>query len=152
VRFAAFWNGAVHTPTVRAALRPVYERLAPELWAEPAPRRTITGEQAADPAAERASHDQLAPRRAPEIAALVACGLFEPPEERRYAWSRTYTGTEWCDLLATTSAYRTHDPDRVAALLAGVRDAIDQVGGTVLVQMQTRLVTAVRRDPLMATS
>jgi SAM-dependent methyltransferase len=129
-RFAAFWNGASHTPAARTAFREAEARLVAESGAIPPNREPTT---------------DVAPGRAPEIEALAACGLFEPAEERRYAWSQDYPRAAWLDLLPTVSAYRMLAPDQRAALLDGIGAAIDGLGGTIRVHYHTRLVTAVRR-------
>jgi SAM-dependent methyltransferase len=129
-RFAAFWNGTSHTPAVRTAFRAVERRFAAEHGVARSHGEPTEG---------------IASGRVSEIGALAACGLFEPAEERRYTWSRDYTRAAWLDLLPTVSAYLMLAPDQRVALLDGIGAAIDGLGGTIRVDYQTRLVTAVRR-------
>ena len=77
-------------------------------------------------------------------ALLEASGLFEPPERRQYGWEQRYSRQEWLDQLPTHSDHRTLPPETLDALLAGVGDTIDGLGGSLLVRYDTLVVTARR--------
>jgi SAM-dependent methyltransferase len=66
-------------------------------------------------------------------------GGFGDPEQWRYDWSRSYTRDEWLDQLPTQGALTRLPPDKVAAILADVGEAL---GDTVTVSYTTVVVTA----------
>jgi SAM-dependent methyltransferase len=69
------------------------------------------------------------PRRDEPIPAGVG---FGPHVDRVISWSQEYTTDEWIDLLQTHSNHRLLPPERLAALLDAVAEAIDAVGGIYL--------------------
>jgi SAM-dependent methyltransferase len=126
-RICVFWNLGDPPVHVRERLAPVYRRLAPEL--ENYSVALGHGEDTVLAAA----------------AALDAAGPFDPSAIRRFPWAAPYTSASWSDLLATHSDHRLMEPSALAALLAAVRDAIDEVGGSFEMPYETLLVEAVRR-------
>jgi SAM-dependent methyltransferase len=48
---------------------------------------------------------------------------------RTYAWSQVYSRQEYVDLMSTSSDHRLLEPARRDALLQGLGDAIDELGG-----------------------
>ncbi|MEU8005108.1 class I SAM-dependent methyltransferase [Catellatospora sp. NPDC049111] len=71
-------------------------------------------------------------------------GGFGEPEQWRYDGERTYTRDEWLDQLPTSGALTRLPADRLAQVLAGVGEAIDALGGSVVIGYSTVAVTAVR--------
>jgi SAM-dependent methyltransferase len=57
---------------------------------------------------------------------------FGPHVDRVISWSQEYTTDEWIDLLQTHSNHRLLPPERLAALLDAVAEAIDADGGIYL--------------------
>ena len=49
--------------------------------------------------------------------------------ERAYPWSRTYTATQWTDLLQTQSDHRLLPDGQRARLLEAIADVIERHGG-----------------------
>ena len=62
---------------------------------------------------------------APDLAAMLASGLFVDPVVHRYVWSRVYSAAEYLDLLSTYSGHIAASPDQRAQLFAGIRELID---------------------------
>ena len=56
---------------------------------------------------------------------LDACGLFDPAIIRRYPWTRTYTASQYRDLLLTYSGHRALDADSRAHLLECITSLIE---------------------------
>ena len=79
---------------------------------------------------------------------IVASGLFEQPDVRRYPWSKTYATAEYLKLLRTFSDHLALDPSDLDRLLANVRSTIDRFGGTIdRPQVATLFLTRPRRRP-----
>ncbi len=125
---AFFWNEVNHEPETERALRALYRRMAPEL--------------------ERGSvvlgNGIVVDRIEATSAAVTASGAFEAPEIGSFPWERTYSSSEWIDLLQTHSDHRMMAPLQREALLAAVGDAIDAFGGIITVYYHCRLVAAKR--------
>jgi SAM-dependent methyltransferase len=103
---ALFWNRPaieLAPSPVRAAIDDVYEQFAPHIT--------------------RAIGEPGRPRSVP------AAATFVDIVEREYRWSRTYTATEWVDLLRTHSDHRLLADDARDELLAAVATTIDDFGG-----------------------
>jgi hypothetical protein len=126
-RIGLIWNEGVHDPEVAAALDAVYERHTGRLD----DYSILLGHGAAE-------------RVSTSAAALSASGHFGEPAVTAFPWERTYTRAEWLDQLPTHSDHRTLPPDRLAALLGGVGEAIDEAGGRIPVHYTAWLVTATR--------
>jgi SAM-dependent methyltransferase len=127
---AAFWNRAAWGESpLRDALSDVYRREAPGM----------------DP--ENPMHpDNLTPVDEPGWPAeIAAADGFNAPSVRRYDWSSQRSSEEYAGLLATLSEVRLLDEPTRNALLAGVRDAIEEHGGVLTMPMRThvRLARAV---------
>jgi SAM-dependent methyltransferase len=124
-RLALFWNAVRHDAASAAALSPVYQKLAPEL----------------------ADSVVLAPAARPDthVEPIAASGLFGTPVVSRYTWPQRYTTEQWLDLLGTHSDHRILPPTELEALLDGIGEAIEGLGGFFSVAYDTTLITAVRR-------
>jgi SAM-dependent methyltransferase len=127
---AAFWNRPLWA---RAPLREVvleaYQRVAPELLDETDPIHPASSP----------------PRDAEEWQAGIAAadGLGDA-ESRDYEWSETYSAAAYAALLQTHSTVRVLDPDRRAALVAAVAQAIESHGDRLELPIVTRLCLARR--------
>jgi len=77
--------------------------------------------------------------------AIRRCGAFEPVQEVRHAWERTYRDGDYLKLLHTYSDHRTlPEPDRTLFFRA-VEDVVDRFGGVVNRRYETLLLLARRR-------
>lgn len=127
---ALFWNAVAPRAAAVGAFADVMRRVLP-----------------ADLAA-RATVDTLgAYTRMTAMAAdgVRSAGGFAEPSEQRFDGHRSYTRDEWLDQLPTLGLYTRLPPDTLDALLTGVGEAIDALGGTLEVDVTTVLLTAVRR-------
>lgn len=83
-----------------------------------------------------------------ETAELDNSGLFEPSLVRRYTWTKTYTASEYRDLLLTYSGHRALDAERRESLLACITDRIhSRYSGRVTKQYLNQLYLARRTSP-----
>lgn len=85
-------------------LQPAYARLAPELWGRP-------GEAWYLP-------------QGPIPDLILASGLFERPENRSYAWRRSYSARSFTDYLGTRSEILRLPKERRDGLLQAVANAL----------------------------
>lgn len=125
--FGAFWNLGDPPREIREALAPVYARLAPELE-----NNSLTPVR---------GHGRIGDTEL----GLAASGAFEPAQESWFAWQRSYDSASWVDLLRTHSDHQTMSPARLERLLHAVAEAIDSVGGSFEMRLDTVLVSASRR-------
>jgi SAM-dependent methyltransferase len=69
---------------------------------------------------------------------------FDPPQHWTFEWERVYTRDAWLALLPTTGGLTQLPPDKRAAILEAVGQAIDGLGGTFTMHYTTLAATAVR--------
>jgi SAM-dependent methyltransferase len=119
------WNLGEPPPAVRDALVPVYARLAPEL---------------SD--AFSAVPERRGVRVDPTVEGLERSGAFAAAEVRGFAWSQTYDTDAWVARVSTKSEHQTLPRELRERLLAGVRDALDAIGGSFAMAHETVLVSA----------
>jgi SAM-dependent methyltransferase len=131
-RFAAFWNDVRHRPVTLDLLARAYRDTAPELLGTSV---ALGGPRAP---AEREGRD-------PGVALLERGGAFEDGAVWRYEWECAYSTEEWLDYLASVSDHHVLPPEQLAALLASVRTELERDGGPVVVDYDTRALTARRR-------
>jgi SAM-dependent methyltransferase len=120
-----FWNMGEPPAAVRDALVPVYARLAPPLrdsFSAVPEKRGVRVEQT--------------------IAGLERSGAFAPAQLRTFAWSQTYDTDAWVERVSTKSEHQTLPRELRGRLLAGVRDALDALGGSFAMAHETVLVSA----------
>jgi SAM-dependent methyltransferase len=121
-----FWNFGSPPPPLREQLPAIYARLEPELERYSVLLGNTDG-------------------RVQQVgAALAASGRFSPPQVRTWTWTRRYTTSLWTEQLLTHSDQHALAPDRRAALLAAVGDALERIGGVMEMTYETRLVSARR--------
>ncbi|HEY6746310.1 MAG TPA: class I SAM-dependent methyltransferase [Mycobacteriales bacterium] len=84
---------------------------------------------------------------APDVPAIEASGLFEPPQVRRYVTEHRYTADEYLALLGTYSGHIAATEQQRAALFADIRARIAARGGTVRKHHLRMLQTARRASP-----
>jgi hypothetical protein len=72
-------------------------------------------------------------------------GPFGAPERWRFDWEQRYSRAEWLDVLPTQGAYTLLPKPTLAAVLAGVGEVIDDLGGDLTGHYTTVVVTAAVR-------
>lgn len=117
---ALFWSYPELDTALQAAFDEVYAKHAPDLPADK--RRHI----------EDSSHAET----------LRAGQLFESVETRTYRWTRSFTTDEWIGRTATFSDHVRLPSEQRAALLAGLREVIDDRGGNVEASFGTYAILA----------
>jgi SAM-dependent methyltransferase len=129
-RLAVFWNAHQPPDDLGAAILAVYRRVLPD-----SPMAAAAAAAGSDPYAVMAGAAADGIRQA---------GGFAGPEEWRHGWSRDYTRDEWLDQVPTHGGHSRLPAERLAAVLAGIGDAIDAVGGSFPMRYTTVTVTASR--------
>jgi SAM-dependent methyltransferase len=129
-RLAAFWNVAEVPPALEESFVAVYHRVAPELEHY---RRSMPGIAAYSVAFVKAAEG------------IREAGGFGEPELWRFEWQRTYTRDEWLDQLPTFGDHSQFPPDKLDAVLAGIGEAIDAVGGSFEMPYSAAVITAERK-------
>jgi len=127
---APFWNLRQRPdPEVAARFDDLYRRLAPEL------ARTDLALGASERA--RQLDDYLVP--------IAATGSFEACQVRRFAWQQRYDPLQWRALLETQSDHHLLDPARREPLLDAVALAVQDLGGSLVINYVTVALLARRR-------
>lgn len=134
---ALFWN--VHQPPLELArtFADVYRRVLPNTPFATAPRDPVDG------------YSRILAAAATGIQATSA---FTDPEWSRFDWQRSYTTEEWLDQVPTFGGHSTFPPEKLGQLLSGIRAAIDEIGGEVMISYAGLAITAHRRHDLRAAS
>jgi SAM-dependent methyltransferase len=126
---ALFWNVIDLRGELNDAFAAVYRRVVPDLPFDPWTRPAL--------AAYTGITEQA-------IAGIAATGAFGAVERRRFDWERVYTRDEWLEQVPSHGGINRFPPERVSALLAGIGDAIDAVGGRFTMPYATVVLTARR--------
>ena len=113
-------------PAIVRAFEPIFARLAPQLWTEPAENWYLPS--------------------GPLTALFARSGRFARPIHRRYRWSVVRTGAGLTDYLRTTSPYQRLTPARREALLRALAQAVEASGGQFEHRWETHLHMARRAD------
>jgi SAM-dependent methyltransferase len=122
---AVVGNALVSKPSaLREAIDSVYARCAPSLMGPPA---TLWYSE-----------------QGPLAELFSASGCFGPVTWRRYPWSRTYTPSEYCDLLRTHSDHRLLPEDQREALLLALSEVIRSHGNGIELAYDAHLYLANR--------
>ena len=122
---AAFWNLGMLDERTTSALDAVYAATAPAL--------TEGSKAMSEAIDEQRRH----------MDSLRDAG-FTPIELRTYPGSATYTARQWVEMIATHSNHATLPDAQRRALLLGVADAIEQLGGIVTEEQCAALILATR--------
>lgn len=109
---------------LRDAIDAVYARHAPTLAGPPATRWYS--------------------EEGPLFELFSASGRFGPVTWRYYPWSRTYSPSEYCDLLRTHSDHRLLPADQLDSLLGGLTEVIEAHGSAIEVAYHAHLYVAPR--------
>jgi SAM-dependent methyltransferase len=123
-RVGLFWNLGRHEDGIRTSIEAAYERIAPPGVSNSVAHVNAGGKQYIEP--------------------IEATGAFEPVEIRSYRWKWRYSRDEWLDQLPTHSDHRLLTDDDRARLLDAVAAAIDDFGGSFVMEYVTALFTTTR--------
>lgn len=129
-RMALFWNAMQVPPELVEAFTTVYAKVLPQ---QPMYQHGL-----------RAGRDVYAPLLAGTADLLR--NHFGEAEQWRFDWQQTYTRDEWVDLAPTFGGHALLPKATVEELMAGIGAAVDEVGGSFVVEYATVAVTAVRRN------
>jgi SAM-dependent methyltransferase len=125
-RLALFWNVFEPSPELAEAFAVVYRRVLPDLpfspWAKPA----------------LDVYEALFEKAADGIKQIG------DPERWRFDWEAVHSRDEWLDQLPTHGGHSHIPPDQLAAIVAGIGDAIDAAGGSFAMRYATVVITAAR--------
>jgi SAM-dependent methyltransferase len=69
---------------------------------------------------------------------------FGRPEQWQVGWQRSYSTTEWLDMVPTFGGHGQLPPGKLEELLAGLQEAIDAAGGSFTMNYSAVAITAVR--------
>lgn len=125
-RFAAFWNLYRPDPDLLPELVAVYRKHAPHL----ASRSFVLG------------HDGL--DLPLHMAGLRGDAVFADIQTAIYLWTRNRTADEWVNEITTHSDHLALAPEALIGVQEAMRATIDGVGGSILVNHETLLLTAKR--------
>ncbi|MFI2200363.1 class I SAM-dependent methyltransferase [Streptomyces sp. NPDC020192] len=128
-RPALFWNAFDPVPEVADAFGAVYARVLPD---SPVYQRAMAGP---------ASHASVLDRASDGLRRSGAFGGFE---QWHIGWDRHYTREEWLDQVPTFGGHGQLPPGRLEALLDGIGDAVDSLGGAFTMHYTTLVLTCVR--------
>jgi SAM-dependent methyltransferase len=79
-----------------------------------------------------------------EMEAISGAPDFGAPKERWFPWTRTYQRDEWLDQLVSRSDHAALEPMLRARLFDAIGAAIDDHGGSFVMNFETVLITATR--------
>jgi SAM-dependent methyltransferase len=125
-RLAVFWNFGDPPPQTRELLGPIYARLEPEIEKY----SVLLG-----------NHDA---RAQAAMTGIMDSSAFGPVETSTFPWRERYDTTGWLEYLATHSDHQALPPARRRRLFDAVGEAIDSIGGSLVMPYETVLVMARR--------
>ena len=79
-----------------------------------------------------------------ELAAIAAAPDFGVPTEQWFPWTKTYERDHWLEQLLSRSDHTALDPPVRDLLFEAIGAAIDDVGGSFVMNFETVLITAIR--------
>jgi SAM-dependent methyltransferase len=121
---AVLWNVPHHEADVQAAFDEIYDRI-----------RLPDGSRCSPPGLLAEGSERF-------IDGIVTAGGFATPVERKHDWKRSYTASEWTDLLPTHSDHRLLPPSDLRDLLDSTAAAIASFGGSIAVTYAAYMITA----------
>jgi SAM-dependent methyltransferase len=129
-RFAAFWNVGDPEPRIAAAFAEVYRGVDTGLpfvpWAAPA----------------SAGYEKIL---TPALHGLSATGAFSEPRRLSLDWDATITREAWLEHVPTMGGHSRIPAARLAQLLDGLGQVVDENGGSFTMSYTTVAVLADRR-------
>ncbi|RIQ19574.1 class I SAM-dependent methyltransferase [Jiangella rhizosphaerae] len=134
-RIALFWNAGDPAPEIAAAFGEVYRRVDTGLPFTP----WAGGLSAVE------GYEQGILARAAD--GIRETGAFTEPRRLRLDWQATVTREAWLDQVPTAGGHHRIPADRLATLLDGLGNVIDDHGGSFTMNYATIAVVADRRTP-----
>ena len=131
-RLGLIWNAGCQPDDLADALEGVYESVVP-----PGSHRLFRGY-----AANRLSDFKTGLDS--EIDAVSAVPDFGAPTEKWFPWTRVYQREEWLDQLVSRSDHAALEPAVRGSLFEAIGAAIDDHGGSFVMNFETVLITARR--------
>jgi SAM-dependent methyltransferase len=131
-RLCLIWNAGSPPDDLADALAEVYAR------ALPSNIHTVYRGYAAHRATDRRSGLTA------ELAAIAAVPAFDTPTETWFAWTQTYGRDEWLEQLLSRSDHTALDLAAQQQLFEGIGAAIDDFGGSFVMNFETVLIVATR--------
>jgi len=131
-RLCLIWNAGCQPDELADALEEVYASVVPR-----GGHRLFRGY-----AADRPS--DLRTGLGSEIDAVAAAPDFGAPTERWFPWKRTYRRDEWLNQLVSRSDHAALEPEVRDRLFEAIGAAIDDHGGSFVMNFETVLITATR--------
>ncbi len=131
-KLCLIWNAGCQPDDLADALEEAYARVVP-----PGGHRLFRGY-----AADRSS--DVKSGLGPEIDAVSAVPDFGAPTEKWFPWTRAYQRDEWLDQLVSRSDHAALEPAVRERLFEAIGAAIDDQGGSFVMNFETVLITATR--------
>ncbi len=131
-RLCLIWNAGSHPDDLADALAEVYA------LALPSRVHAVFRGYAANRSTDRRSG------LTSEVAAIAGVPDFDAPTETWFPWTRTYQRDEWLEQLLSRSDHTALDPAVQERLFEGIGAAIDDFGGSFVMNFETVLITATR--------
>lgn len=125
------WNAGCHPDALADVLAGIYDRLFPHVGG------AGFGYAASRPTDRRTG-------LTPVLEAIAATPELGPAREEWYPWSRRYDREQWTDLLLSRSDHLALDPVVRDRLLAATGGAIDDYGGSFVMDFETVIISAPR--------
>jgi SAM-dependent methyltransferase len=133
-RLCLIWNSGVQPDDLADALEAVYARVVPS-----GGHRLYRGYAANRSADMKTGLDS-------EIDAVTAAPDFGPLTEKWFPWTRCYQRDEWLDQLLSRSDHTALEPAVRHRLFKAIGAAIDDHGGSFVMNFETVLITATRLE------
>lgn len=127
-RIALFWNIMSIPTEFGDKFSAVYQRILPEFpfFQNGAP----------------ASLGSYAPLLDKATDGIRQAQSFSEPEQWQFDWIRSYTRDEWLEQVPTFGSHSQIRPERLAGLLAGIGEVIDDAGGSFTMGYTAVVITA----------
>jgi SAM-dependent methyltransferase len=131
-RLCLIWNAGCQPDDLADALEEVYASVVPS-----GGHRVFRGYAASRSADVKTGLGS-------EMDAVSAVPDFGAPTEKWFPWTRAYQRDEWLDQLLSRSDHIALKPEVLDRLLEGIGAAIDDYGGSFVMNFETVLITATR--------
>jgi SAM-dependent methyltransferase len=131
-KLCLIWNAGAQPDVLADALEEVYASVVP-----PGGHRLFQGYAACRSSDVKTGLDS-------EIDAISAEPDFGAPTEKWFPWTRAYRRDEWLDQLVTRSDHTALEPAVRDRLFEAIGAAINDYGGTFVMNFETVLITATR--------
>jgi SAM-dependent methyltransferase len=131
-RLCLIWNAGCQPDDLADALEEVYASVVPS-----GGHRVFRGYAANRSTDVRTGLDS-------EMDAVSAVSDFGAPTMKWFPWTRAYQRDEWLDQLLSRSDHTALEPEVLDRLLEGIGAAIDDYGGSFVMNFETVLITATR--------